>query len=392
MILSMITIDKSSPEPLHLQLSKKLKNIIVKHRLEAGYALPSERQLSEKFELNRNTVHRAYETLKDNGLLVSRAGSRGIFISEDAKDLYHPAFPCIGILLTCNLSDFILKGSKMGLNYLSGVVDRASELNYSTMIVNLPAIGSTEEKVLEWRDNLVSRLTGVIYFGDRGIKNDFAFDSLARYTNLPQVFVSAHSQYDNVSTVNADVRTGAQEAAELLYKNGHRRVGMILPDLGTKREWGFVNASFERQSIMKNCFEKCGIEVHPAWIAQKCCDLQSMASQLDRILNFHNTPTAFWCQNDFTALCALNYFKLRHIKIPDDISLFGFDDIEETAQSDPPLTSIQTNNYFIGRNAADLVVDLFENGRVGEQREILVPTSLSHRQSINKAKKELVEV
>ena len=84
----MITIDKSSPEPLHLQLSKKLKNIIVKHRLEAGYALPSERQLSEKFELNRNTVHRAYETLKDNGLLVSRAGSRGIFISEDAKDFF----------------------------------------------------------------------------------------------------------------------------------------------------------------------------------------------------------------------------------------------------------------------------------------------------------------
>lgn len=392
MILSMITIDKNSPEPLHLQLSKKLKKIIVKHRLEEGYALPSERQLSEEFELNRNTVHRAYETLKNKGFLTSRAGSRGVFISEEAKDLYQPSFPCIGILLTHTLSDFIFKGSQMGLNYLSGVVDRANELNYSTMIVNLPPLATTKKKVLEWRDNLVSRLTGIVYFGDRGIKDDFAFESLVTYKNLPQVFVSAHSQHDNVSTVNADVRTGAMAAAELLRENGHRRVGMILPNLGFKREWGFINASLERQSIIKKCFEKCGIEVDPAWIAEKCNDLQSMTGQLDRILNLHNAPTAFWCQNDFSALCSLDYFKLRQIRIPDDISLFGFDDIEEVAQSDPPLTSIRSNNYLIGRSATELVVDLFENGSVGERRKKLVSTSLSHRQSINRVKNELVEI
>ena len=391
MILSEVTIDRKSPEPFHLQLSRNLKDIIAKYRLEAGYALPSERQLSYKFELNRNTVHRAYETLKDKGFVSCRPGSRGVFISEDAKKLYQPSFPCIGILLTCSFSDFLSKGNRLGMNYLSGVVDRANELNYSTMIVNLPPLSTSNEKVLEWRNDLISRLTGVIYFGDRGIENDPAFEALVTYKNLPQVFVSALSRHNNVSTVNADVRTGAMAAAELLRETGHRSAGMILPSLKVKREWGFVNISLERQIIMKECFESCGIAVKPEWIARECNELSTMTRQLDHILNLDDAPTAFWCQNDLTALCALEYFKSRNIRIPEDISLFGFDDIEEAAHSVPPLTTIRAGTYTIGSNAVDLVVDLFKNARPGESRKVQVPTTLSCRRSIGKVKSELVE-
>jgi len=392
LILSEIMIDKNSPEPFHLQLYKTLKRIIIKHRLEAGYALPSERQLSNTFELNRNTVHRAYQTLQDEGFVSSRPGSRGLFISEDAKSLYQPSFPCIGILLTCSFSDFISKGNKLGMNYLSGVIDRANELNHSTMIVNLPHLSTSKEKVLEWRNDLISRLCGIIYFGDRGIENDFAFESLVTYKNLPQVFVSAHSKHTNVSSVVADVRSGGMAAAELLRENGHRKIGMILPALGIERDWGFINISHERQHVMKKCLESCGIQVKPECITRECNDLTAITQQLDLILDSNDAPSAFWCQNDFTALCALDYFKARNIKIPEDISLFGFDDIEEAAQSNPPLTSIRTGTYTIGRNAIDLVIDLLENGRPGESRTIKVPTSLSCRQSISKVKHELMEV
>jgi DNA-binding LacI/PurR family transcriptional regulator len=392
LILSEIVIDKNSPEPLHLQLYKTLKKIIVKHRLEAGYALPSERQVSNKFELNRNTVHRAYKTLQDEGFVSGRTGSRGLFISEGAKNLYQPSFPCIGILLTCSFSDFISKGSKLGMNYLSGVVDRANELNHSTMIVNLPHLATSKEEILEWRNDLISRLKGVIYFGDRGIENDFAFESLVTYKNLPQVFISAYSVHANVSSVVADVRTGGMAAAELLRENGHRKIGMILPCLGIEQNWGFINVSHKRQGIMKKCFETCGIEVKPQWIVRECNDLAAITQQLDLILNSKDAPSAFWCQNDLVALCAMDYFKARNIKIPEDISLFGFDDIEEAAQSDPPLTSIRAGTYTIGRNAVDLVIDLFTNERPGESRTVKVPTSLSCRQSICKVKHELMEV
>ena len=225
-----------------------------------------------------------------------------------------------------------------------------------------------------------------------GIKNDFAFESLVTYKNLPQVFVSANSVHDNVSSVVADVHSGGMAAAELLRENGHRKIGMILPYLGVERNWGFLNASVERQNVMKKCFESCGIQVRQEWIARECNDLAAITQQLDLILDSEDAPTAFWCQNDFTALCALDYFKSRNIRIPEDISLFGFDDIEESAQSNPPLTSIRAGTYTIGRNAIDLVIDLFENGRPGESRTIKVPTSLSCRQSISKVKQELVEV
>ena len=392
LILSEIVIDKNSPEPFHFKLYKTLKKIIIKHRLEEGYALPSERQLSNKFELNRNTVHRAYKTLQDEGFVSNRAGSRGLFISEDAKNLYQPSFPCIGILLTCSFSDFMSRGNKLGMNYLSGVVDRANELNHSTMIVNLPHLATSKEKVLEWRDDLISRLSGVIYFGDRNIENDFAFESLVTYKNLPHVFISANSTHTNVSSVVADVHSGGMAAAELLRENGHRKIGMLIPALGIERNWGFINVLHERQQVMKKCFETCGIQVKPEWIAHECNDLTAITQQLDLILASNDAPSAFWCQNDLTALCALDYFKARNIRIPEDISLFGFDDIEEVAHVNPPLTSIRAGTYTIGRNAIDLVINLFENGRAGESRNIKVPTSLSCRQSISKVKHELMEV
>jgi DNA-binding LacI/PurR family transcriptional regulator len=390
LILSEITINKNSPEPFHLQLYKMLKRIIVEYRLEAGYAMPSERQLSNKFDLNRNTVHRAYKTLQNEGFACNRSGSRGLFISEDAKRLYQSSFPCIGILLTCSFSDFISRGNKLGMSYLSGVIDRANELNHATMIVNLPPLSTSKEKVIEWRDDLISHLDGIIYFGDRNKKDDFAFESLVTYKNLPQVFVSASSEHSNVSSVIADVRSGGVAAAELLRENGHRKVGMLV--FGTKRNWGFMNISHERRHIMKECFELCGIQVKPEWIARECSDLTAITKELDRILSLSDAPTAFWCQNDFAALWALDYFKSRNIRIPEDISLFGIDDIEEVAQSNPPLTSIRTGTYTIGRNAIDLVVDLFANGRIGENRILKIPTSLSCRQSIGKVKHELMEV
>lgn len=392
LILSGLTINKESPEPLHLQLYKTLKSTIVKHRLEAGHILPSERQLSGKFNLNRNTVHRAYKALQDKGFATNIAGSRGLVISEEAKSLYQPSFPCIGILLTCTFSDFISMGNKLGMNYLSGVVDRANELNHSTMIVNLPHPETSREKILEWRDNLISHLSGMIYFGDRGIKDDFAFESLVSYENLPQVFISAQSSYPNVSSVIADVSTGGMAAAELLRENEHRKIGFIIPSLGTTRDWGFVNISQERQYVMEKCFESCNIQVKPEWIAHDCNDLESMTKQLDQIFASNDAPSAFWCQNDFTALCALEYFKNRNIRIPEDISLLGFDDIEEMAHANPPLTSIRTGTYTIGRKAADLIADLFENGRPGEKRIIKVPSSLSSRKSIGRVKHKLMEV
>ena len=384
-ILSEVGIDKASPEPIHLQLYKSLKQAIIRHRLESGFVMPSERSLANAFDLNRNTVHRAYESLKEDGFVCVRSGSRGLFISENAKALYQPSFPCIGILLTCSFSDFLAMDNKLGMNYLSGVVDRANELKHSTMIVNLPHIDSNRDEVLEWRDGLFGRLSGIIYFGDRRIKDDFAFESLVNCKNLPQVFVSGYSPYPNVSSVIPDVETSGLAVAELLRENGHRRIGMIIPPLGRERNWGFVNTSQQRANIMKKCFESCGMQIKPEWIINR----DAMKLQLDQLLSRIDSPKAFWCQNDFTALKVMDYCRMRGIRVPEDISLIGFDDIEEATRSNPPLTSIRVGTYTIGRSAVELLIDLFENGHPGEGRILKIPTSLSCRQSVGKIKHEL---
>lgn len=392
LIMSELEIDKHSPEPLHLQLYNALKETIIKHRLEPGFAVPSERQLSTQFKINRNTVHRAYETLHNEGFLTSRPGSRGLYISDDAKDKYQPSFPCIGILLTCSFSDFVSKGNRLGMNYLSGVVDRANELNHSTMIVNLPPVGTSRADIQEWRNNLFSRLNGVIYFGDRCLDDDYAFESMVTYTPLPQVFVSGFSPHKNVSSVYADVRSGGMAAAELLRENGHRKVGIVIPNINYEKKWGFLNASLNRKEEMIECFRHCGLQIRPEWLVHDCDDRNSINLALDRVMSRDDVPTAFWCHNDFTALHVLDYFNDRGIKVPDEISVVGFDDTEEAAKSHPPLTSIRAGTYTIGKNAVDMVIDLFENGRPGESRKLAVPTSLSCRGSISRVVCDLTGV
>jgi LacI family transcriptional regulator len=390
-ILSEVEIDKASPEPIHLQLYKSLKQVIIRHRLGSGFIMPSERSLANEFDLNRNTVHRAYESLREDGFVCGRPGSRGVFIADEVKNLYQPSFPCIGILLTCSFSDFLAMDNKLGMNYLSGVIDCANELKHSTMIVNLPHTGSSRDEVLEWRDELFDRLSGIIYFGDRRIKDDFAFESLVNYKNLPQVFVSGYSPYPNVSSVVPDIQTSGVTAAKLLSKNGYCKVEMLFPDFDTERDWGFINVSSERHNIMKKCFESCGIQVGTEWSISGFKNGKAIEEQLDRVFSYTDFPRAFWCQNDFLALRVLDYCRQRGIRIPDDVSLIGFDDIEEAAQSDPPLTSIKVDSYRTGRSAVELLIDLFENGYPGESRVVKIPTSLSCRQSVGKIKHKLRE-
>ena len=391
LILSEIKIDKSSPEPIHLQLYKSLKSTIIKHRLEAGFNLPSELKIATVFELNRNTVRRACKTLEENGIALRRSKSCGLCVSRKAKKFYCPSHPAIGIILGCSFSDFVSVGNKNSMKYLSGVIDRASQLNHSTMIINLPPLNTSRQKVIEWRDDLVSRLVGIIYFGDRGVKGDFAFEALAGYKQLPQVFITGYStQFKNISRVIADSRSGGIAAAEYLRESGHQRVGMIIPEM-KQSHFDFTYTAFSRHKIMKDCFMQCGLELRDEWIAHGFSDATGLERQLDHILTLAEAPTAFWCYNDFTALHAIEYFKARNIRVPEDISLVGYDDIDEAASCSPSLSTIRHGNYSMGRGAVELLVDLFDNGEVGESREIKFPTSFSCRQSIGKVKQKISE-
>ena len=182
----------------------------------------------------------------------------------------------------------------------------------------------------------------------------------------------ALEEYCTIS-ISVDPEPGIREAVEHLWSLGHRRI------LG----FSFLEAS-ERFQIIKKQLQPHGIE--PRLVNSTGISLESayrdMKAFLDRNEEF---PTAVMTPTDLTAIGVVRALKERGYRVPQDVSVIGFDDIHEARQMLPPLTTISQN---ITSTAAMICRRLIElrDGEDSPERKITVGTSLVVRESTGRAR------
>jgi len=93
-------------------------------------------------------------------------------------------------------------------------------------------------------------------------------------------------------------------------------------------------------------------------------------------------PTAFFCMNDMIALGCIKALQKHNLKVPDDISIIGFDDLPSSSLSEPPLTSIRVSNHQIGRRAVERLIEKIMSPFDNVPENILVPNKLMIRDSV----------
>ena len=193
--------------------------------------------------------------------------------------------------------------------------------------------------------------------------------------------VMVHSPIPNVPTVSADNRQGGRLAAQHLLDLGHRSIGIIsaLPlDEGmADREAGFLDR-----------LREAGMPVDRAAVPtmygnhqidggrQATLDLMEHAPQL----------TAIFVLNDLMALGALDAAHSTRRRVPDDVSIVGFDDIPFAALANPPLTTVGQPIQQLGEQAADLLLRVIDDGLssivdIRAQTNLLFPNQLIVRES-----------
>ncbi len=379
-----IKVDKSSPNPLHLQLANSISESIVKHRLKAGTALPYEIWIAEELEINRNTVHRAYEKLISDGFAQELDGRRGIFVADTAKGKYMPPFPAIGIVTSDNFSDIVYKSSQNSLAYFSGVIDRATETKHSSIFLHLPNTENNPDTIQQWIEDTVPRLSGIVHLGSGSHKKNLPLRMLLEHKQTPQILISGFSVIPHISSVYSDVSGGGTAAAELLLKNGHRKIGVLSSFINQNKNELFNYYAGERTIMMTECFRKCGLKIDQNWISIYDNKEETLKGNIRKILDLKEHPSAFWCQNDDIAISAIKILNEFGLDVPRDISIIGFDDVKEGSSCNPPLTTIKQPCYSIGRQAVDLLIDIFENGSPGDARTEKIPTSLVVRKSVGR--------
>ncbi len=195
-------------------------------------------------------------------------------------------------------------------------------------------------------------------------------------SDLPTVLIDAYGKGAHTTYVAADNLSGCKQAVEHLVQLGHRRVALLIGSLidlsGTERLLGFQRA-----------LTQAGIALDEHLILQANWDIDEAYRATLSLLDERTEVTAIIAASDPMAIGALRAIHERNLRIPEDISLIGFDDSDISGYLPPPLTTIRPDRDRVGKLAMQTLLALIG----GEQHvpPITVPTHLIIRESTGPA-------
>ncbi len=193
--------------------------------------------------------------------------------------------------------------------------------------------------------------------------------------NIPMVFVDILQEEFRQDALMVDYLHGMQQAVEHLVGLGHRRIGFISGPLTQH------SASLRRSAFLTS-MNASGLVPEERLIVEGDHQLEGGMLGMTQLLSHPDSPTAVLCSNDLTAIGALRTLHKRGLRVPEDMSVVGFDDIHLAAFINPPLTTVKMSQTEIARGAVRLLLDRIE-GNVPEHPPVpaTISTSLVLRET-----------
>jgi LacI family transcriptional regulator len=250
---------------------------------------------------------------------------------------------------------------------ISGVCDRAGKLGYKVMLEQAkPEFIRSREHIAIFERRYVD---GILCLGCND-RHHFLGDFTDR--RYPLVVVDNYLEQWGLDHVVCDYRAGTEQVMNYLLQLGHRQIGFInaAPEVRTARD---------RQEVFGQRLQAVGVEIKPEWIDDGEFTEQGGAQAAERILNAAPDVTALFAGNDKMALGAMHYCSHRGIRIPEDMSIIGFDDMQQAAFVNPSLTSVHLPLYEVGALACEKLIERVR-GKIEKVAEVL-PTHLVVRES-----------
>lgn len=191
--------------------------------------------------------------------------------------------------------------------------------------------------------------------------------------NFPVVFVGARSHDEKVCSISLDDEKVAYEATRHLISLGHKRIGLVT---GPMEE----DCSQDRLVGFKLALAETGILYDQFLVFEGDWSASSGSDALADFVKKGNLPTAVFAQNDRMAMGVMRAARDANLKVPDQLSVIGVDDMPLSSYFDPPLTTMRQDMPLIGQEAIRKLIDLIKNNTV-EQTVLKLPAQLVVRQS-----------
>jgi len=191
--------------------------------------------------------------------------------------------------------------------------------------------------------------------------------------NIPFVLIDHQGTGQECPAVGAANWQGGYNATEYLIKLGHQRIGFITG-------WMDLGCSVDRLDGYRSALRTYHIPKAPELIYEGTFFQPDGYAGASALLDLPEPPTAIFASNDVMAMGAMDAVRNRGLRVPDDVSVIGFDDIPQAAMIRPALTTIGQPLEKMGRVATQMLLDLLRHPNKDANR-IELPTQLIVRDS-----------
>jgi len=370
-----VSISHNSVVSLHAQLHNQLRQIILSGRWPNGARIPSETQFAEHLKLSRSTVRLALQQAEIEGLIERRAG-RGTFVA------YTPSPEQKSRLIAFVTCDFDAENHLLLLN---GAESEVKARGYQ-IVFSRAKTHQEETEILQGLQQ--GNITGVLLWAN-AIHSHEKDQSWFQQFHVPITLIDREIRGVETDCVTSDNYGGALALMEHLVELGHRRIVYLCHH---EME---ISTVMERYRAYRDVLQRIGeIPPEPWLISQpgkepnvrdalrssgdtRSADVQKIRKYM---LTSTPQPTAIFAVNDYVAILAIRAMRFLGLRVPDSISIAGFDGTDLGAQLDIPLTTVAQDSFTIGKRATQILIDRIE-GYAGPARCEIIPTQLYIRSS-----------
>ncbi|MER7796851.1 LacI family DNA-binding transcriptional regulator [Microbacterium sp. NPDC096154] len=234
------------------------------------------------------------------------------------------------------------------LQLLRGVSSALQDTEYDV----LAYAGSVSAGVhTGWEKRSLSRLGGTLIDGAIIVTPTVALPD----SPVPVVAIDPHTGPAGPATVDTDNLGGARAATDHLIALGHRRIGHV-------RGRSDLESAELREQGYREALETAGIRFDPTLVRDGGYRAAETTAAATALLDRADPPTAIFAANDLSAIETIRVAESRGLRVPDDLSVVGFDDVPEASSGVPALTTIRQSLPEMGSSAVHVLLSMLKGG------------------------------
>lgn len=330
--------------------------------------------IAEKCSVSTATVSKALNDQKDISEETKRriketAEALGYFPNAAARALKTNRSYNIGVLFEEEA------GSGLTHEYFSGVLNglkvQAEKQGYDITFIN----SCFENRKMSYYEHCKYRnFAGVAIV----CANDFNDPDVMELMNRDLPVVTIDYVHHNCSAVSSNNIQGMEDLVKYIYEQGHRKIAYI-----HGQDISYVTK--ERLASFLRTMDELGLDVPDEYIrTANYLETKEAARQTKVLLNLKNPPTCIIYPDDTALIGGRNVIIEKGLRIPNDISVAGYDGTRMSQMLHPKLTTIRQNTDLIGREAAKRLIEAIEKPRTTLVERVVIEGSLIPGQSVGK--------